>query len=46
MNIQEEHNKKVTFDTMDSIEQEIYKLTVMVGKLVTDDEGQNRQFKP
>ena len=45
MNIQEEHNKRVTFDTMESIEQKIDKITVMMGKLVTDDEGQNRQFK-
>ena len=45
MNIQEEHNKRVTFDTMDGIEQKIDKLTVMMGKLVTDDEEQNRQFK-
>ena len=31
---------------MDSIEQKIDKLMVMMGKLVTEDEGQNRQFKP
>ena len=46
MNIKEGFNKKVTFDTMDSIEQKIDKLTVMMGKLVTEDEGQNKQFKP
>ena len=46
MNIQEEHTKRVTFNTMDGIEQNIDKLTVMMGKLKTDDEGQNRQFKP
>ena len=34
MNIQEGHNKRVTFDTRDSIEQKIDKLTVMMGKLV------------
>ena len=45
MYIWKEHNKRVTFDTMDSIEQKIDKHTVMIGKLVTDDEGQNRQFK-
>ena len=45
MNIWEEHNKRVTFDTMDGIEQKIHRLTVIMGKLVTDDEGQNRQFK-
>ena len=31
---------------MDNIEQKIDKLTVMMGKVVTDDKGQNRQFKP
>ena len=30
----------------DGLEQKIDKLTVMMGKLVTRDEGQNRQFKP
>ena len=28
------------------IEQKIDKLMVIMGKLVTKDEGQNRQFKP
>ena len=37
---------KVTFDTMHSIEQKIDKLTVMMGKLVMEDKGQNRSFKP
>ena len=46
MNIKEWYSKKVTFDTMDSIEQRTTKLTVMMGKLVTEDKGQNRQFKP
>ena len=46
MNIKEGYNKKVTFNMMDSIEQKIDKLTVMMGKLVIEDEGQNRQFKP
>ena len=31
---------------MDGIEQKIDKLTVMMGKLVTEDKGQNRHFKP
>ena len=30
---------------MDGIEQKIDNLAIMMGKLVTDDEGQNRQFK-
>ena len=46
MNIKEGYSKKVTFDMMDGIEQKIDKLTVMMGKLVTEDEGQSRQFKP
>ena len=45
MNIQEEHNKRVTFDMTDGLEQEIDKLMVIIGKLVTKDNGQNRQFK-
>ena len=46
MHIKEGYSKKFTFDTTDCIEQKIDKLTVMMGKLVTEDEGQNRQFKP
>ena len=46
MNIKEEFCKKVTFDMADGIEQKLDKLMVMMGKLVTEDEGQNRQFKP
>ena len=46
MNIKDRYNKRVTFHTMDGIEQKIDKLTVMMGKLVTEDEGQNRHFKP
>ena len=46
MSIKEGFGKKVTFDMMDGIEQKIDKLMVMMGKLVKEDEGQNRQFKP
>ena len=46
INIQEENNKRVTFNIKDSIEQNINKSTVIMGKLVTEGEGQNRQFKP
>ena len=46
MKIKEGYSKKVTFDIMDGIEQKIDILIVMMGKLVTEDEGQNRQFKP
>ena len=46
MNIKEGFSKKVTFDMTDGIEQKIDKLMVMMVKLVTEYEGQNRQFKP
>ena len=46
MNIKEGFSKKVTFSTIDSLEQKADKLTIMMGKLVMEDEGQNRQFKP
>ena len=46
MNIKEGFSKKVTFDKMDGMEQKIDKLMVMMGKLVIEDKGQNRQFKP
>ena len=46
MNIKEGFKKKVTFDMTDGIEQKIDKRMVMMGKLVMEDEGQNRQFKP
>ena len=39
MNIWKEHNKRVIFNMTDGIEQKIDKLTVMMGKLVTDNEG-------
>ena len=42
MNIQEEHNKRVTFDMTDGLEQKIDKLMVMMGKLVTKDDRQSR----
>ena len=41
----EEHNKRVTFDMTDGLEQKIDKFMVMMGKLVTRDEGKNRQLK-
>ena len=46
LNIKEKYSKKVTFDMTDSIEQKIKKLTVMMGKLVTEEKEQNTQFKP
>ena len=46
MSIREGFKKKVTFSTTDGIEQKTDKLMVMMGKLVMEDEGQNRPFKP
>ena len=46
MNIKEGFGKRVTFNMTDGIEQKIDKLVVMMGKLLLEDEGQNRQFKP
>ena len=46
MSIKESFSKKVAFDMTVSIEQKIDKLMVMMGKLIMEDEGQNRQFKP
>ena len=41
MNIRDSYRKKVTFDMTDGIEQKIDQLTLMMGKLVTEDKGQN-----
>ena len=46
MNIRDNYNKKVTFDTQDELEDKIDKLTVMMGKLVARDNGTNEQLKP
>ena len=46
MSIRDGLNKRVTFDSTDDMEWKIDKLTVMMGKLVTEDEGQNKPFKP
>ena len=46
MNMRDNSNKRVTFDMTDDIEQKLDKLTVMMGKLVTKDKGQSKQFKP
>ena len=46
MNMRGNPNKRVTFDMTDDIEQKLDKLTAMMGKLVTEDEGQSKQFKP
>ena len=46
MSVRDGHIKRVTFDTADDLEQKIDRLTVMIGKLVTEDEGQPKPFKP
>ena len=46
MSIRDNCSKRVTFDMTDNIEQKIDKLTLMIGKLVTEDKGQNKPFKP
>ena len=46
MSIRDNYRKGVTFNTTDDIEQKIDKLTSMMGKLVTEDKGQNKPFKP
>ena len=46
LTMKDNFNKKVTFDTMDNIEQQIDKLTLMIGKWVTEDKRQSKPFKP
>ena len=45
MSVRDGHNKRVTFNATDDIEQKKDKLTTMTSKLVTEDEGQNKLFK-
>ena len=45
MNIMDSYRKRVTFDMTDGIEQKIDQLMLMMGKLVTEDKGQNKPFK-
>ena len=45
ISIRDNCRKKVTFGMTDDIEQKIDKLKLMVGKLVTEDKGQNKLFK-
>ena len=46
MSIKDNCSKRVTFNTTDNIEQKIDQLMLMMGKLVTEDTGQNKPFKP
>ena len=45
MTMKDNSSKRVTFNTTDDIEQKLDKLIVMMGKLVTEDKGQSKQFK-
>ena len=46
MSVTDSQSKRVTFDTVDDLGQKIDRLTVMMGKLVTEDEGHPKPFKP
>ena len=46
ISIRDNCSKRVTFDMTDSIEQKVDQLALMLGKLVTEDKGQNKPFKP
>ena len=46
MSMRDRQNKKVSFNTQDDLEEKIDKLVVMIGKLVTEDEGCSKPFKP
>ena len=41
MSVKDRLSKRVTFNATDDLEQKVDRLTVMIGKLVTDDEGQS-----
>ena len=46
MNIKDGYiSKKVTFDTQDSLDEKIDRLTSMMSKLTAQDDNQNKQFK-
>ena len=45
MNMKDNSNKRVTFNVTDDIEQKLDKLTIIMDKLVTEDEEWNKQFK-
>ena len=46
MSIRDLQNKRVTFNVADNLEQKVDRLTVMMDKLVTEDEGHPKPFKP
>ena len=46
MSVRDSQSKRVSFNTADNLEQKIDRPTVMMGKLVTEDEGNPKPFKP
>ena len=46
MSVRDGHYKRVAFGATDDIEEKMDKLMTMMGKLVTEDEGQIKPFKP
>ena len=46
ISVRDSQSKRVSFNTADDLEQKIDRLTVMMGKLVTEDEGHPKPFKP
>ena len=46
MSIGDNYRKMVSLNMTDYIGQKIDKLMLMMGKLVTEDKGQNKPFKP
>ena len=46
MSMRDSQSKRVSFNTPDDLEQKIDRLTVMMGKLLTEDEGHPKPFKP
>ena len=46
MSVRDSQSKRASFNTPDDLEQKIDRLTVMMGKLVTEDEGHPKPFKP
>ena len=46
MSVRDSQHKKVTFNTVDDLEQKVDRLTVMMSKLVTEGEGCSKPFKP
>ena len=46
ISMRDRQGKKVSFNTQSDLEQKIDKFTVMMGKLVTEDEGCSKPFRP